>query len=184
MKNLSMLFTKTVLAVLVAVLALAALPITSVSASSLSDSTDPPADTTRVSDERLERAWVRLQQIYERQRTRLDRADALVERVQGRIDRMKENGKDVAALQAALDAFDDALKEAHPIYESAKGIINSHQGFNADGKVTDQEKAVDTVKDLGEKLKEVREIAGEPGVALREALKTFRDARRPADASD
>ena len=79
--------------------------------------------------------------------------------------------------------FEDALREAHPIYESAKGIINSHQGFDAAGQVTDHEKAIETVKELGEKLKEVREIVGEPGKALREAFKTFRDAHRPANSS-
>ena len=97
------------------------------------------------------------------------------------IDRMNENGKDTAALQAALDAFEEALKEAHPVYESAKGIINSHQGFDADGKVTDREKAVETVKELRDKMQEVRGIIGEPGVALREAFKAYRDAHRPAD---
>ena len=183
MKTFSMLFKKTVLIALVAALALAALPFTNVYASGLADPENPLADTTQVSDERLERAWARLQRVYERQGRILERADAMVERIQDLIDRMEENGKDVTALQAALDAFDDALKEAHPIYESAKGIINSHQGFDADGKVTDHEKAIETVKDLGEKLKEVRELVGEPGKALRDAIKAFRDARRPAGAS-
>jgi len=86
-------------------------------------------------------------------------------------------------LQAALDAFEDVLKDAHPIYESAKGIINSHQGFDTDGQLTDRDKAVETVKDLGAKLKEVRQITGKPGKALRDAIKAFRDAYRPADTS-
>jgi chromosome segregation ATPase len=183
MKTLSVPFKKTVLVALVAALVLATLPVTSVSASGLNDPSDPPADTTRLSDERLERIWARMQRIYERQGHILERADAMVERFQNLIDRLEENGKDVTALQAALDAFDNALKEAHPIYESAKGIINSHQGFDADGKVTDSEKALETIKDLGSKLKEIREIVGEPGKALREAFKAFRDANRPADTS-
>ena len=124
-----------------------------------------------------------MQRVYERQGRILDRADEMVERFQDRIDRMEENGKDVTALQAALDTFEDALKEAHPIYESAKGIINSHQGFDADGEVTDREKALETIRDLGAKLKEIREIVGEPGKALREAIKAFRDANRPADTA-
>jgi len=183
MKTLSMLFKKTVLVALVSVLALAALPVTNVSASGMSDPENPPADKTQLSGERLERVWVQMQRVYERQGRILDRADEMVERFQELIARFEENGKDVAALQAALDAFDEALKEAHPIYESAKGIINSHQGFDANGKVIDQEKAVETVKDLSGKLKEIREIVREPGRALREAIKAFRDARRSAEIS-
>jgi hypothetical protein len=99
------------------------------------------------------------------------------------VDRMNENGKDTVALQAALDTYAEALKDAHPVYEGAKGILNSHQGFDSDGKVTDREKAIETLKDLRDKLQEVRQIVGEPGQALREAIKAFRDANRPADTS-
>ncbi|HSG43467.1 MAG TPA: hypothetical protein VLA72_09965, partial [Anaerolineales bacterium] len=60
--------------------------------------------------------------------------------------------------------------------ESAKGIINSHQGFDNDGKMTDLEKAKETVKSMGEKLKEIKESMGGTGQAMREALKAFREA--------
>ena len=185
MKKFTTLFKKTILMALIAALALTALPVTNAYASGLNDPADPPAgDETGRSGARFERAWVRLQRAYERQGRMLDRADRMVEKFQGVIDRMEENGKDVIALQTALDAFKDSLKDAHPIYESAKGIIISHKGFDDDGKVTDREKAVETVKDLGGKLKEIRGIVSEPGKALREAMKAFRDANRPADASD
>ena len=183
MKRLVTLFEKTVLVALVAALALTALPLANAYASGSNDPTDPPAGETGLSGKRLERLWARLQKAYERQGQVLDRADQFADRVQNLIDRMNENGKDTTALQAALDAFEDALKDAHPIYESAKGIINSHQGFDVNGKVTDREKAIETVRELGEKLKEIRQIVGEPGKALREALKAFRDANRPADTS-
>ena len=183
MIKLSLLFKKAVLVALVAALALVALPITSAYASGLSDPTNPPNDPTKLTDERLEQIWARMQRIYERQGRILERADRMVEKIQNLIDRMNENGKDTTALQAALDAFEDALKEAHPVHESARGIIHSHQGFDATGHVTDHEKAVETVKELGGKLKEVRQIIGEPGKALRQALKAFRDAHRPTDTS-
>ena len=112
------------------------------------------------------------------------RADEMIGKIQSLIDKMEENGNDVTALQFALDTFDAALKEAHPIYESVNGIINSHIGFDADGNVTDSEQAVETIKELGTKLKEVRTIAGEPGKALREAIKAFRDTRDGAKTKD
>jgi hypothetical protein len=183
MKTIPNFFRKTIFLALIAALAMTAFPIPSAYASGLKDPADPPAETTRPSGERLERIWARLGRVYERQGHRLERAGEVVERFQDLIDRMDDNEKDVTALQAALDAFDEALKEAHPIYESAKGVLNSHQGFDADGKVTDREKAVKAVKDLGEKLKEIREIVGEPGKALREAIRAFRNANRPADTS-
>jgi uncharacterized protein len=178
MVKLSSLFKKTILIALVAALALATLPVTSAYASGLHDPTNPPAESTQLSNERLERVWFRLQRVYGRQGQVLNRADGMTERFQNLIDRMNENGKDTTALQAALDAFEEALKEAHPVYESAKGIINSHQGFDADGKVTDQEKAVETVKELRDKTQEVREIISKPGKALREAIRAFRERNK------
>lgn len=184
MIKLSSLFKKSILVVLVTAMALATLPLTYVYASELNDPTSPPADNLQLSNERLEQVWVRLQRVHELQGRVLNRADRMTDRFQYLIDRMNENGKDTTDLQAALDAFEKALKEAHPVYESTKGIINPHQGFDADGKVTDREKAIETVKKLRDKMQEVRGIIGEPGKALREAIKTFRDTRHPADTID
>ena len=70
------------------------------------------------------------------------------------------------------------------IYESVKGIINAHKGFDSDGKVTDKELAIETVKDLRAKLKEIRTIVGDPGRALRQAIKAYREANRPPETID
>jgi hypothetical protein len=91
---------------------------------------------------------------------------------------MNENGKDTTALQAALDAFEEALKKVHPVYESARGILNSHQGLDADGKVTDREKAIETIQELRDKMQKVRGIIGEPGKALRESIQAFREGNK------
>ena len=128
---IKMFFKKTVLLALVAALAtlgVASLPFVSVAAQG---AYDPPPSATQgqISNERLERVWARQLKLYER----MGKTDELVEKVQSLIDRASANGKDVSALQAALDAFNDSIKDAHPIYESAKGIINSHQGFDDNG---------------------------------------------------
>ena len=106
----------------------------------------------------------------------MGRADELIERVQKLIDRAEANGKDVSAVQAALDAFAAAVKEANPIYESMKGIINSHQGFDDNGKVTDPEKAKETVSSMHEKMLEIKTVMDGTGRALREAIRAFREA--------
>lgn len=166
-------FTKTLLIALVAALAVAGLPLESVSAAVLND---PNPLQGQVTNERLERIWARQLRLYEKIGNGFDRSEGFVERVQELIDRAGANGRDVSAVQAALDAFEEALKDAHPVYESAKGILNSHQGFDDEGRVTDPEKAKETVKAMGEKLREIKEAMDGTGRALREAIKAFREA--------
>lgn len=165
------LFNKTILLALVAALGLAAMPFVSVFAAGANDPTPPPS-TGQIRTERLERVWARQLRIYER----MGRTDEFVEKAQRLIDRAKANGKDVSAVQAALDAFKAAAKDAQPIYESIKGIINSHQGFDSNGKVTDPEKAKETVQSMHEKFKEIRDTLQGTGKALHEAIRAFRQA--------
>ncbi len=171
MKNI---FKKTTLIALVGALAVVSLPFVSATAAPETDDSPPPQG--EISAERLEKVWARQLRLYERIGNGYDRSDNFVEKVQMLIDKAGENGKDVTAVQAALDAFEEAMKEAHPVYESAKGIINSHPGFNGDGKVTDVEKAKETVKSIDEKLKEIKDAMGGTGRALHEAIKAFREA--------
>ena len=175
---MKMLFKKTVLLALVAALAVASLPFVRVSAAGADDPQPPSGPVT---NGKLEQVWARQQRAYEKLGKGFDRADDFTARAQQLIDRSKENGKDVSALQAALDAFESAIKEAHPIYEGGKGIINSHQGFDANGKVTDAEKAKETVQAMHDKLQEVKAAMNGTGKALREATRDFRQANpRPA----
>ena len=157
-----LLFRKTVLLALVVALGVASLPFVSVSA----------AGQGQISNERLEKVWARQLRIY----ALMGRTDKFVEKAQQLIERAAENGKDVSALQSALDAFETALKDAQPIYESVKGIVNSHQGFDDNGKVTDAEKAQETVRAMGEKMKEIKAAVDGTGKSLREALRAFREA--------
>ena len=157
-----LLFRKTVLLAFVVALGVAGLPSARVSA----------AGQGQISNERLEKVWARQLRMY----ALMGRTDNFVERAQQLIDRASENGKDVSAVQIALDAFETALKDARPIYESTKGIVNSHQGFDDTGKVTDAEKAKETVKALGEKMKEIKAAMDGTGKSLREALQAFRQA--------
>ena len=175
---MKMLFKKTILLALVAALAVASLPFVRVSAAGADDPQPPSGPVT---NGKLEQVWARQQRAYEKLGKGFDRADDFTARAQQLIDRSKENGKDVSALQAALDAFESAIKEAHPIYEGGKGIINSHQGFDANGKVTDAEKAKETVQAMHDKLQEVKAAMNGTGKALREATRDFRQANpRPA----
>jgi hypothetical protein len=166
------LFRKTILLALVAALGLAAMPFIRVSAAGANDPTPPPQPAGQIRTERLEQVWARQLRVYDQ----MGRTDEFIERVQKLIDRAKANGKDVSAVQAALDAFKAAARDAQPIYEGIKGIINSHQGFDSNGKVIDPEKAKETVQAMHEKFREIRDAMNGTGKALHEAIKAFREA--------
>lgn len=164
------LFKKTILLALIAAMGLASLPFVSVSAAGANDPTPPPQG--ELTDERLEKIWAHQLRLYEK----MGKTEAFIGKVQQLIDRAGENGKDVLAVQAALDAFADAVEEAKPIYASAQGIVDSHAGFDANGKVTDSAQAQETVRAMGEKLKEIKDAMGGTGKALRDAIHAFREA--------
>ena len=129
---------------------------------------------------RLERVWAREQRVYDRLGRFFDRVDERLARGQALIDKARADGKDVSALQGALDAFTAAVKQAQPVFESGKGILSSHQGFDANGQVVDASKAIQTVMDMRAKLQEIKQIILPPARALREAIRTFRQANQPA----
>lgn len=168
------LFRKTLVIAMISALALAALPLASVSAMSQNDPTTPPA--AKVSNARLEQAWARQLKAYERLGKGFEHADDFIAKAQNLIDRASQNGKDVSALQAALAAFEASVEAAWPIYESAGIIVKSHQGFDEKGHVTDAALAKETVRQMGEKLKEIKAAMNGTGQALREAIKAFREA--------
>jgi hypothetical protein len=138
------------------------------------DSTPAP------SNERLQNAWQREQTIYARLGRFFDQADGRLAKAQELIDKAKGNGKDVSALQAALDAFSAAVKDARPIYEGGKGIVAAHKGFDSSGNVVDAGQALQTVLDMRTKLKDVRDMLVGPGKALRDAVRAFRQANHPS----
>lgn len=170
-------FKKMILMVLTVALVFAAFPVTSVFA----QGENPPK--YGMTNEKLEQIWARQLKTYERIGKGFENTVAQVEKIQARIDKAASDGKDVTALQAALDAFESAIKSAKPTYESMNGIVNSHQGFDANGKVTDAEKAKSTLKEMRTKMQELKSEMGGRGKALREAMKAFREANRPADTS-
>jgi len=167
-------FKKMILVVLTAALVFAAFPMTNVFA----QGENPPKG--EMTNAKLEQVWARQLRNYEEIGMGYDNSDAHIAKFQARIDKAAANGKDIAALQAALDAFNAALKSSKPIYESMSGIVNSHQGFDANGKVTDTEKARSTVKEMRTKMQELKSAMGGTGKELREALKAFRAANKPA----
>jgi hypothetical protein len=128
---------------------------------------------------RLERIWLRQQIRHDRLGVMFDHVQQRIDRAQQMIDQAKANGKDVTALQAALDSFSSAVQQARPIYEGMQGIISSHQGFDANGNVTDASVAAETVRNMQEKFQSIRDTLSAPVKALRDAVRAFRQANQP-----
>jgi hypothetical protein len=170
---------KTFFVAMLAALALAALPFVSASAAGVYDPSQPQG---KISDERLERIWRRQLRIYER----MGHTDDFVKKAETLIDRARENGKDVTEVQAALDAFESALQDAQPMYESLTVIVGSHAGFDEKGNVTDPAKAQETIQAVREKFQEIKDVIGGTRRELREAMQAFREANprpQPTPAS-
>ncbi len=176
------LFKKSMLVAMTLALIAAALPLTGALAAPAQDPT-PPTSEGEKSTTRLEKLWTRELRGVERYGNMIDRSAAMIEKIQTMIDKAADNGKDVDALQAALDAYEEAVSAVGPMYEEAKSIADKHAGFDADGKVTDREQAVQTIKALRDQLKDLREQIGQPNKALRAAIQAFREANPPADGS-
>jgi cytochrome c556 len=174
MKNI---FNKLILAALSVALVLAAFPVTG----AFAQGENPPKG--ELTNEKLEQVWARQLTNYEKIGKGFTNSDSRIAKFQARLDKAKSNGKDVAALQSALNAFGAALKNAKPIYDSMGSIVSSHSGFDASGKVTDSELAKTTVKEMRTKMQELKSAMGGTGKALREAMKAFREANKPADTS-
>jgi uncharacterized lipoprotein YddW (UPF0748 family) len=170
-------FKKMILVVLTAALVFAAFPVTSVFAKG----ENPPKG--ELTNEKLEKIWARELKTYEQLGKVFSDIDGQAAKIQKRIDEAAKNGKDVSAVQVALDAFKAAAKAAKPTYDSISGIVNTHQGFDASGKVTDAEQAKSTLKEIHTKMLELKTAMGGTGKALRDALKAFREANKPTDGS-
>lgn len=166
---------------LIAAFGLGVVPLSNVHALAAADPGNPPnADQTV---DRLARAWAREQAIYNRLGTFLGNADGRLANAQDLIHKAGANGRDISEIQAALDAFSEAIRQVQPIYDSAGTIVTAHQGFDENGKVVDQTQALQTVKDLGGDLRGIRQPLVGSGKAFREALRAFRKANRPASTA-
>lgn len=164
--------SKIMMSVLVIALAFAAIPVTNAYAA---DET-PPTPT----DEKLEKIWARQSKMYERIGKAFEDTDTHIAKFQEMIDKAAENGKDVTGLQSALDAYEAALIASRPAYESLGQTFRTHSGFDANGNVINSEKAQAAVKEAREQMKALKESMGGSFKVLREAIKAFREANKPA----
>jgi hypothetical protein len=174
---MKIIFKKMILAVMVAVVTLAAFPVTSAFAQ---EETPPVREP---STERLEKAWAYQLKVYEKLIRVFEEGDAHMAKAQELIDKATVNGKDASAVQAALNVFSAAVTKSTPIYTEIDALITSHAGFDANGKVTDAVQAKATVQAVRAKLQELKTSMDGTGKALREAVRAFREANTPIESN-
>ena len=168
---------KSLIVAVIAAMSLSALPLVGVYA----QSPTPVTPTSgQPSSDRLQKAWAKEQTIYARIGKILDSANTMISKIQTRLNDAKSKGKDVSAVQTALDAFSTAVNNVQPIYADLQTIVQSHAGFDASGNVTDPTQALQTVQDFRSKAETIRQAGvREAGKALREAMQAFRQANQP-----
>lgn len=172
-------FKKTWLVVGILALGFASLPPAGAFALSVSNPISTPTPPPHKGVDRMEQAWAREQTIYNKLGDFFNNVNQRIARWQKLINKAKANGKDISTLQSALNNLSEAVAQARPIFQGTGGIISSHMGFDENGNVTDQGQALTTVKDLGEKFKEIHLLLSDSVKTFREAVRAFRQANAP-----
>jgi hypothetical protein len=179
MKTLTALFTKVFLTGTILSLGFFSFPILNTYAAGLNDTPTPPAPAQQAFT-RLQTAWSGVQKVYQAQGDLLTKAAGQISKVQALIDKANANGLDTSAVQAALTAFQSALKSAQSIHDGGASIISTHAGFDASGNVVDPTQAKTTVQSLHQVNQNTRSALNGTGKALIDAIKAFRQAHKPA----
>ena len=154
--------------------AAAFIPTQTVAAASPAQQANPPTPDPQKVDARLKTIFQREKAALDRISDRLSRVDAVIDRVETWITKAGEKGLETSKVQAALQAFKNAIDQAKPFIETARGILNAHSGFDSQGNVTDRTLARQTAKDTASVLQGARQAMNGSLKALIDALKDLR----------
>lgn len=113
------------------------------------------------------------------QQDRLDLTRQYTANVQSLLNELSAQGKDTSKIQAALNTFNSQLEAAQSAHDQAKQILDAKAGFDANGKVTDPEQALETLQSARKSLEEARQILQQAAQDFRQAIQEFRQANRP-----
>jgi hypothetical protein len=155
-------------------------PSESAAASPVTQAPQSPPDTVDVTDpSQLENAYQRELDMLKAQGDRLARMEERGVKLAEHIAKLKDEGKDVTVLVAALADYKSDISNARSQHEKAALILKTHAGFDANGKVTDIKQAAGTTKDAGKIMRGVHLDLRETSRDLFQAVrKFFRENRR------
>lgn len=170
-------YKKLLLAGVVVLLIVSVIPVSRVFAAPVGD--DPNPGRGKDVYPRLEKAFQRVRNWYEKQGEFLAKADDTISKAETFIGKGEQRGLDTTALRSLLESFESSLPLVQAAHDRAGAIISAHNGFDANGKVTDPEIAVQTVKDAASALQEGRQAHLGKGKALAEAIRAFWKDNQP-----
>jgi murein L,D-transpeptidase YcbB/YkuD len=150
-------------------IALATLPLPA-----YADEGTPPAPADGSTGKALNRIYQRELTVLGNQTDRLGRISEIITKVQDLIDEVASQGKDVAPLEQALATFQTQVASAQSEHDQANSILQSHQGFTADGQVTDRAQALLTVRQAAQALRDCHRTLVQAVGDLRMALRQWR----------
>jgi hypothetical protein len=174
---------KSILSALLALLAIGvvifSLPLGTAAAQTQTPTTPQSPEVKAARIARLEKAYQAERKALETQAKNLDRADKLADRIQTVIDTAKSKGVDTSKLVAALAAFNAKVSDAKTLHAKAEGILSTHAGFTANGKVIDPAQARDTLTAAHQALKDARQSLGGSFKELINFVKEWRKDHKP-----
>ncbi len=146
------------------------------------DNGTPPTPTPNngaKADERLAQAYTRTQSWLKEQTDNLGKANDAAVKAQTQIDTLKAKGKHTSTLEAALAAFKTQVVAAQTDHDKAVGILSTHAGFDAQGKVTDRTQARQTLTSARQSLEDAHLTLRQALLDLHVAIRDWRKANAP-----
>jgi hypothetical protein len=163
-------------AVIAASIAINLIPAGNVFASYSADDTTPPQSTPQGEKKSLDQVFVMEQKAHDHQIELITKAGTMSGKISELVARAKSNGKDTSTLEKALSDFNTKIGEVRLAYDQTGKLIKGHEGFDADGKVTDRELAAKTAEEIHKGNQNVRRSLADAVKSLRTAGEEFRKA--------
>ena len=114
---------------------------------------------------------------------KLNNADKIKTKAQQRIAELKQQGKDVSSLENILSKFSGLIASATQAKDKASATLNLHQGFDAQGKVTDLKLARETTKSVQANIRIFKENIVQALRIITNGLKAYKQQNSPQPAS-
>lgn len=118
----------------------------------------------------LEQLYQRLLLAVDSQQLRYQTARMLAADTQSWIDLRTAEGKDMSAVQTALNNYIAALSTAENYTASADSILTTHAGFDDAGQVIDPQAARTTLRDAGRLLRNAHRTLTDATIELRRTI--------------
>ncbi|MFN8411014.1 MAG: hypothetical protein U0Z26_01365 [Anaerolineales bacterium] len=129
-----------------------------------------PGDPALKQALQAEQKWLNIQQ------DTINKADLAASKVQEVIDKAAAEGLDVTSLQNALGVFNNAMSNSKGEHQAAANLLNTHNGFDGSGEVTDRQSARQMILDTRQHLMQAHVSLVQATRNLHQAVLDWRSA--------